>query len=62
MCEEENKMSTIQKDKKVTNKNSAGISVGFLKTAKRLPSKNGKVTLDRNNPDHKAWAEGYEND
>ncbi|WP_179198440.1 hypothetical protein [Paenibacillus amylolyticus] len=55
-------MSTIQTDKKVTNKNSAGISVNFLKTAKRLPSKNGKVTLDRNNPDHKAWAEGYEND
>ncbi|GGG15489.1 hypothetical protein [Paenibacillus aceti] len=37
------------------------VSSAFLKTAKRLPSIYGKVILDRNNPDHVNWAEGYEN-
>ena len=40
------------------NKTSEGISISFLKTAKRLPRKSGKIVLDRNNPDHVSWAEG----
>lgn len=40
------------------NKTPEGISMSFLKTAKRLPRKGGKIVLNRNNPEHVSWAEG----
>ncbi|MNY39889.1 hypothetical protein D3C86_1745980 [compost metagenome] len=54
-------MNAILHDRKDAKKTPDGINFSFLKSAKRLPSKDGKVILDRNNPDHVAWAEGYEN-
>ncbi|WP_339198604.1 hypothetical protein MKY95_10195 [Paenibacillus sp. FSL P4-0176] len=36
------------------------IECGFLSTAKRLPSVDGVITLDRDNVDHVAWGEGYD--
>ncbi len=60
MCEEDKDMSTIQENRKSASKTPEGISMGFLKTAKRLPRRDGKIVLDRNNPEHVAWAEGYE--
>ncbi|MCM3134585.1 hypothetical protein M3629_17485 [Paenibacillus polysaccharolyticus] len=53
-------MSTVQENRKSPSKTPEGISMNFLKTAKRLPRKDGKIVLDRNNPEHVAWAEGYE--
>lgn len=38
----------------------ASIEHGFLRTAERLPSVNGIVTLDRNNVNHVEWGKGYE--
>jgi hypothetical protein len=62
MCDnkEEKNMSTLIRDKDKITRTSEGISVSFLKHAKRLPRKDGKIVLDRNNPDHVAWGEGYE--
>lgn len=54
-------MNAILQEKRNSKKTNDGISMSFLKTAKRLPSKDGKVVLDRNNKDHVNWAEGYEN-
>lgn len=39
-----------------------GISYLFLETAERLPHKDGKIVLDRNDPEQLAWAEGYEDE
>ncbi|MBP2110586.1 hypothetical protein NST69_18020 [Paenibacillus sp. FSL P2-0089] len=43
------------------NKTPEGISMSFLKTAKRLPRKGGKIVLDRNNPEHVSWTEEFSN-
>ncbi|MEK3792932.1 hypothetical protein MKX42_14470 [Paenibacillus sp. FSL R7-0204] len=56
---EEKDMGAITGDQSKVNKTSEGISKSFLKTAKRLPRKDGKIVLDRNNPEHVSWAEGY---
>ncbi|PZT57451.1 hypothetical protein [Paenibacillus silvae] len=36
------------------------VRLSFIETAKRLPRRDGKIVLDRNNPDHVEWGEGYE--
>jgi len=62
--EKENKedkdMSTLTGGKNRVDRTPEGISMSFLKTAKRLPRKDGKIVLDRNNPEHVSWGEGYE--
>lgn len=50
----------IDKENNKENRKEKGINPEFLKYAERLPTKNGKITLDRNNPSHVAWFNGYE--
>lgn len=57
MSEEDKNMPAIEakKDAASTPKKKSQFSPGFLATAQRLPVENGKIVLDRNNPDHVKW-------
>lgn len=47
--------TTAEKAEKKTPKKRAQISPAFLATAQRLPVVDGKIVLDRNNPQHVKW-------